>query len=443
MERIRFDGRALILLGAVLAISTVSGRQLFLDGAYQIVSSTTDPFWYPENQPTPRRFISQMWSNGLLRILGYVWPGYIEIAELVYGAMSFGLILIGAAALVRARMELTSKYVLVALYFGGYMVLANFIVSEIALTLAMTTVVVAFTISPAEDAQGWKRLAAALLLSASYEVVAVSNLILAYGCWRAAHAETARVWPQKALVPVLIGGAIFQFVSYLINPLPGNGGTDRDLTMYLLAGLLACAIVATLLAFKLLQRWPIVCSAIIWAALILPALLFFVPQAVHFRTDLFQFAYPGRLATMCVVLMMSAMPLLLDRKIWSWPGMALDWLGEGAAKDGGMAVFAAFCGLSLLSSLDAARFFSRLDAELAKHPGRFPIAHCGFCQNPEAQNTANLGYGWIWAPYSRAISLNHRERPFTIVISEEASGPGRTRSTEAPVPSGHTMPLLR
>ena len=426
MNSVKFDARALALLAAVMALSVMSGRQLFMDGAYQIVSSLNDPFWYPENQPTPRRFLSQMWSNGLLRIVGVFSPRQIELAELLYGVASFGLILIGAVALARAQIAPKVKYLLIALYFGGFMVQANFIVGEVALALTMTTVVAACTLDPASDRLAWQRFAAAVLLGASYEVVAVSNLLLAYGCWRMGKAEEARV---RTLLPLVLGaGAIFQIASYLWNPLPGNGGADRDPSLYLLAALLGCAILGALLAFRILRRWPVLCLAVILAALTLPWLSFFVPQAVRFRTDLFQFAYPARLATMGMVLAIAAVPLLFDPKLWRWPTMLLDWLGEGAVKDAGLCVFAAFCGLSILSSLDAAHFFSRLDAELARHPGYYHFERCAFCRNPNAENAADLGYPWVWKSYSIAISLRHRERPFTLLLNPASA-------LDLPIPS--------
>jgi hypothetical protein len=208
--------------------------------------------------------------------------------------------------------------------------------------------------------------------------------------------------------------------------MPGDGGANHDPTLYILAALLAAAISASFIFFKALENRPLLRGLGIVSAFVIPCLLFLFPQALRLRTDLFQFAYPARLAAMGVVLAISAVPLLLDARLWRWPSSVLDWFGAVAIKDAAICIFSVFCGVSVLSSLDAARFFSRLDAELARHPGELRVTDCAFCQNPQASDAANLGYPWIWKSYSIAVSLSRRERPFTIIVPA---------STEADVPS--------
>lgn len=44
------------ILMLVLLLSAIAGRQLFMDGATDVVQTLQNPVWFPSDQETPRRF---------------------------------------------------------------------------------------------------------------------------------------------------------------------------------------------------------------------------------------------------------------------------------------------------------------------------------------------------------------------------------------------------
>ena len=59
-----------VLIVFVLVVSALAGRQFFMDGTNFIVQSFLDPFWYPGDQETPRRFFAVVWTTAPVRLIG-------------------------------------------------------------------------------------------------------------------------------------------------------------------------------------------------------------------------------------------------------------------------------------------------------------------------------------------------------------------------------------
>jgi hypothetical protein len=59
-----------VLIVFVLVVSALAGRQFFMDGTNFIVLSFLDPFWYPGDQETPRRFFAVVWTTAPVRLIG-------------------------------------------------------------------------------------------------------------------------------------------------------------------------------------------------------------------------------------------------------------------------------------------------------------------------------------------------------------------------------------
>src|ERR1700704_2784634 len=73
----------------VLIVSALAGRQFFMDGATSVVQSFLDPFWYPADQDTPRRFFAVVWTTAPVRLIGLLFPSQIQIATFVYGVLAY------------------------------------------------------------------------------------------------------------------------------------------------------------------------------------------------------------------------------------------------------------------------------------------------------------------------------------------------------------------
>lgn len=405
-------GRALVI-AAVLLLSTWSGRQLFLDGANFVVQPLLDPFWFP--QPTPRRFFAVLWSTGALRLLGQVDPDAVVLGTILFGAAAYALILLPVVAICRSGLDDALRHALLAIFLSATLMLANFPVTELLFALAMTTLFTLYTLHPAADPKGWKRLGAAFFLVASYETIVLSNIVLALAASRGGAQNGRAGWVRRTTLGLLCFGPLFQIGFYLINPEPSGGGV-LNAHVIALAALLGGQLLLSLIAIRLLQHRPAIVIALAAAAFLLPVALLLLGQGLYLRTRLFQYAYPSRIYTVVLSILIAMAPLLLDPRLWSLPRRGLDWLG-GSLRGLSLTMVALFAGTGILSSIDAYRYRSGLERRLSQLSGIVQeVSACDLCAEPERFGVPDLGYPWIWTLYSMAHTMRRQDQPAVVLI---------------------------
>lgn len=410
-------------IAAVLVVSTLAGRQLFQDGVNFVVHSLQEPGWFP--QPTPRRFFAVVWSTGLIRLLGRLDAEAVVLGSLLFGLLGFAQIAVPATAILTARLASPIQSLLLAAFLSGAMLIANFVVSELLFAYALTTLFVVFTLDPSRDPKAWIRFVCAGLLVASYEVIAVSNLFLALGAWLSAGSERRPAWSKVALVALLLAGPAFQVFWYGVNPQPGVGAA-KDLRMYpIVAGSVTLAGLL-ILAFRSIGRWPLLRALVVLAVLAAPLALLVLPDTYRLRTVLFELAYPSRFYTMCVLCFIALVPALLGQTLWNGPRRLLDWIGETALSDLASAMTALFCSLSLLASLDAYLYRTRLDAALSELSGVVAVRDCAFCVAPESFGAPDLSFTWTWPLFGIAHTLHRPDAPPVVVLNDPQEDPRPT-----------------
>src|SRR4030081_4020487 len=174
------------LIVFVLVVSALAGRQFFMDGTNFIVQSFLDPFWYPGDQETPRRFFAVVWTTAPVRLIGIVFPSQIEIATIAYGITTYSQIGLPLIITLTSKLNAATKSLIITLFVSATIFLANFAATELLLALSLTTLFVVYSLNPSQDPRSFRRLAIGVFLTASYEVVALSNIILAIGTYASA-----------------------------------------------------------------------------------------------------------------------------------------------------------------------------------------------------------------------------------------------------------------
>src|SRR5712672_3930967 len=98
-----------VLIVFVLVVSVLAGRQFFMDGTNFIVQSFLDPFWYPGDQVTPRRFFAVVWTTAPVRLIGIFFPSQIKIATIAYGITTYSQIALPLVITINSRLNASIK----------------------------------------------------------------------------------------------------------------------------------------------------------------------------------------------------------------------------------------------------------------------------------------------------------------------------------------------
>src|SRR3979411_705176 len=96
----------------VLIVSALAGRQFFMDGATSVVQSFLDPFWYPADQDTPRRFFAVVWTTAPVRLIGLLFPSQIQSATFVYGVLAYCQIALPLIIIIRSGLNASTRSLL-------------------------------------------------------------------------------------------------------------------------------------------------------------------------------------------------------------------------------------------------------------------------------------------------------------------------------------------
>jgi hypothetical protein len=409
------------LFTGVLVVSALSGRQLFMDGANFVVQLALDPFWYPADQETPRRIFAVMWTTAPVRLLCSLRYCRFELLALLFGAAAYLQLVLPLIVIVHSKLTEIIKSIILILFLSATCFLANIPATELLFALGLTTIFVTYALDPAQDPKLNYRLVIGLLLMASYEVVALSNVVLAIGTCISSHPQQASK-KKYALAGVLSLALPFQMICRFLEPTTPGEGVLHWFTLAI-SGIFVLVLFIGAAFFKLIGTSNVVRAGAIFVLFAIPLTLLLTPDLIGVRTRAFQYAYASRVYSAGITLVMATLPIILNRDLVSSPRQILeDWLGEPPLRGLGLAMLAGFFGVSLVASSDAYFYRVRLDEELAQLFGFVAVEDCSFCLEPTKFGLPNLSYPGVMPVYSMAHTLKHPELPPVIVLRQEDIG---------------------
>src|SRR3984893_14768486 len=415
------DGRVhAMLIVFVLVVSAFAGRQVFMDGTNFIVQSFLDPLWYPGDQETPRRFFAVVWATAPVRSIGILFPSQIELATIGYGITTYSQIALPLIITIISKLNVATKSLIITLFVSATIFLANFAATELLFALSLTTLFVVYSLNPSQDPRSFRRLAIGFLLTASYEVVALSNIILAVGTYASARHGKGSMKNARALVAVLLIALPFQIICHFAETAP-PGLEVFHWFVFAISGVFATGLLVAALFFKLLERRAFLRAVVIFVAFTIPISLLFIPDLIGLRTRQFRFAYPSRIYSAGITVVIATFPILLNHDLFLWPSRMMDLFGRQPLRDLSFAVLAGFYGVSLVASLDAYLYLGRLDNELSLHGGFESVSNCAICSQPTKFGLPDLSYPADWPSYSITHNLKHPELPPVVMFAQDGS----------------------
>jgi hypothetical protein len=375
-----------------------------------------DPLWYPGDQETPRRLFAIAWTTTPARLIGILFPSQIQVASFLFGIAAYSEIALPLIVTINSRLSADIKSVIIILFVSATCFLANIAATELLFALGLTTLFVVYALDPARDPTMHRRIIISLLLMASYEIVAFSNIILAIGTCISARNRPTAMKKTYVLAGLLSLALPFQMICrFLESGTPGQG----VLQWFVLAicGVFIAVLLVGVMYFKLIGNSYVLRAGSILVSFAIPISFLLVPNLIGLRTREFQFAYPSRVYSAGVTILIAALPIILNRDLVPWP--TLDYLGARPLRDLSFAILAAFYGISFIASSDAYFYRVRLDEELSRLSGFVSTDSCIFCIEPTRFGYANLNYSAIMPVYSMAHSLLHPELPPVVVFRQD------------------------
>jgi hypothetical protein len=401
----------------VLVVSALAGRQFFMDGASTVVQSFLDPLWYPLDQETPRRFFAVIWTSAPVRLIGLFFPSQIGIATFAYGVAAYCQIALPLIIAMNSRLDASTKSLLVTLFVSATIFLANFAATELLFALGLTTIFVVYSLDDEQDPQASRRLFIGFLLLASYEIVALSNVILAIGLYASRRFRKGSLNNDLALFAVLVLALPFQIICHFSETTrPGHEAFHWF--VFAIGGTFIAALVMGAVYFKLVGESFIFRAAATFGAFVIPLSLLIIPQLTGLRTREFQYAYPSRIYSAGVVAIIASLPIILNRDLFAWPSRFFDWFGDRPLRGLTTTLLAGFYGVSIAASLDAFLYQLRLDKELSQFSGFVSVENCSFCAEPAKFGLPNLGHTPVWPAYGMAHTLRHPELPPVVTFGQ-------------------------
>jgi hypothetical protein len=413
-----FGAGHVALFVVVLIISALSGRHLFMDGANFVVQLTLAPCWYPADQETPRRLFAVAWATAPARLIGFLFPSQIRITSLLFAVAAYSELVLPLIVTVNSKLNGVTKSTIIILFVSATFFLANIPATELVFALGLTTIFVVYALDPAQDPKMHYRLVVGLLLMASYEIVALSNIVLAIGTCISARYEQGTRTKNYALAGILGLALPFQIICRYLEPITPGEGVFHWFT-FAICGIFVSTLFLGAIFFKFIGAGNVLRASAILVSFAIPLTLLLIPDLIGVRTRAFQYAYPSRIYSAGITLVIATFPVILNRDLILWPSRMLDWFGERPLRDLSFAVLAGFCGISLVASSDAYFYRVRLDEELARLSGFVSTESCRFCLEPTKFGLPNLSYPGIMPVYSMAHTLRHPELPPVIVFKQD------------------------
>jgi hypothetical protein len=314
----------------------------------------------------------------------------------------------------------SAKSLLVTLFVSATIFLANFAATELLFALGLTTVFVVYSLDRERDPQAFRRLFIGFLLLASYEIVALSNIILAIGIYAGRRSKEGSFNKDLALVAVLVLALPFQIICH-IGEASRPGHDAFHWFVFALSGIFVAALVVGAIYFKLVGENFVLRTAATFIAFAIPLSLLIMPELAGLRTREFQYAYPSRIYSAGITALIASLPIILNRDLIEWPSRFLDWFGERPLRDLAMTLLAGFYGVSIAASLDAFLYQLRLDKELSQYSGFVSVENCDFCAEPTKFGFPNLSHTPVWPAYGMAYTLRHPELPPVVTLGRDGT----------------------
>jgi hypothetical protein len=225
---------------------------------------------------------------------------------------------------------------------------------------------------------------------------------------------------RGALVAVLLFAPPFQIICHFAETVPPGQGVFHWF-VFAISGVFITGLLVAALFFKLLERTFFLRAAVSFVAFAIPISLLFIPELIGLRTRLFRFAYPSRIYSAGITVVIATVPILLNHDLLLRPSRAMNWLGRRPLRDLSFAMLAGFYGVSIVASLDAYLYRTRLEKELSLHAGFESASNCAFCSQPTKFGLPDLSYPPDWPGYSMAHTLKHPELPPIVMFSQDGS----------------------
>jgi hypothetical protein len=410
-----------VTITLVLIVSAIAGRQFFMDGASSVVQSFLDPLWYPQDQETPRRFFAIVWTTAPVRLIGLLFPSQIQMATFAYGVVTYCQIALPVIITINSRLNAATKSLLVTLFISATVFLSNFAATELLFALGLTTVFVVYSLDAERDPRASRRLFIGFLLLASYEIVALSNILLAIGIYTGRRSKKVSFNKELALFAVLVLALPFQIICHFGEPTrPGHDAFHWF--VFEISGIFIAALLVGAIYFKLVGENVVLRTAAPFVAFAVPLCILIIPELIGLRTREFQYAYPSRIYSAGIVALIASLPIILNRDLVEWPSRFFDWFGERPLRDLATTLLAGFYGVSIAASLDAFRYQLRLDKELSQYSGLVSVESCSFCVEPTKFGLPNLSHTPVWPAYGMAHTLMHPELPPVVTFGQGGMG---------------------
>jgi hypothetical protein len=202
------------------------------------------------------------------------------------------------------------KGLLVTLFVSATIFLANFAATELLFALGLTTVFVVYSLDAERDPQAFRRLFIGFLLLASYEIVALSNIILAIGIYAGRRSKEGSFNKDLALFAVLILALPFQIICH-IGETTRPGHDAFHWFVFEICGIFIAALVVGAIYFKLVGESFVLRTAATFIAFAIPLSLFIIPELTGLRTRAFQYAYPSRIYSAGITALIASLPIIL------------------------------------------------------------------------------------------------------------------------------------
>jgi hypothetical protein len=406
-----------VTITLVLIVSAIAGRQFFMDGANSVVQSFLDPLWYPRDQETPRRFFAVVWTTAPVRLIGLLFPSQIQMATFAYGVATYCQIAIPVIITINSRLNSLAKSLLVTLFISATIFLSNFAATELLFALGLTTVFVVYSLDDERDPRAFRRLLIGFMLLASYEIVALSNIMLAIGIYTGRRSKKVSFNKELALSAVLVLALPFQIICHF-GETSRPGHEAFHWFVFAISGIFIAALLVGAIYFKLAGENFVLRTAAPFVAFAVPLCILIIPALIGLRTREFQYAYPSRIYSAGIVALIASLPIILNRDLVEWPSRFFDWFGERALRDLAITLLAGFYGVSIAASLDAFRYQRQLDKELSHHSGLVSVESCSFCAEPAKFGLPNLSHTPVWPAYGMAHTLMHPELPPVVTFGQ-------------------------
>jgi hypothetical protein len=314
-----------------------------------------------------------------------------------------------------------TKSLLVILFISATIFLSNFAATELLFALGLTTVFVVYSLDAERDPRGFRRLLIGFLLLASYEIVALSNIMLAIGIYTGRRSKKISFNKELALFAVLVLALPFQIVCHFGEATrPGHDAFHWF--VFAISGTFIAALLVGAIYFKLVGENFVLRTAAPFLAFAVPLCILIIPELIGLRTREFQYAYPSRIYSAGIVALIASLPIILDRDLVEWPSRFFDWFGERPLRDLAITLLAGFYGVSIAASLDAFRYQLRLDKELSQYSGLVSVESCSFCVEPTKFGLPNLSHTPVWPAYGIAHTLMHPELPPVVTFAQGGTG---------------------